>query len=464
MIVAEVPVSIACVRKMLTHTYTRPRSLKTGSSVDSYNPLVSSPDAPLEYWTNGTAFHIHVVPPPSSSWLTDPSSFSDSAAFPSTFLPTKMTASTTEATGTTSPDTNRTMSRKRLLQASNDGSTSNNKNMLVVRNSILAGSVAGIASTLLLFPADVIRTKLQASGVSSSGPHHLGMKRSTPWRVLKHTLQHGGIRALYTGLSLPLAAQAVYKSTVFCVNNITQEFLLDHKRLEQEKFGTSMHEEPVSLSYTDRFVCGFMGGAVNAAAFVTPVEFVRNQMIAQHSQRAAGEKLQHRQFQSSVDVIRYAFQQKPAGWRMLWRGIGWTVARDSIGCGCFFYSMKWTEDMLMAYLYSSSSLSTTTDYQLPRHPTFAVTMVSGGVAGLSFWVSSLPLDTIKTWIQSSPDWKVQISPSEALQRIYWESGAVAVAERLFRGWQVAYGRGIPSAAITISVYSMVYRYLQQHLT
>jgi hypothetical protein len=35
-----------------------------------------------------------------------------------------------------------------------------------------------------------------------------------------------------------------------------------------------------------------------------------------------------------------------------------------------------------------------------------------------------------------------------------------VVRQLFRGWQVAYGRGIPSAAITISVYSWVYDELQ----
>ena len=39
----------------------------------------------------------------------------------------------------------------------------------------------------------------------------------------------------------------------------------------------------------DRFWCGAVAGSVNAAFFVTPVEYVRNQLIAQHTELAAAQ-------------------------------------------------------------------------------------------------------------------------------------------------------------------------------
>jgi hypothetical protein len=119
----------------------------------------------------------------------------------------------------------------------------------------LAGSISGIASTVAMYPMDVIRTKMQSDG-------------GRPVSVLRQTIQHGGLRALYTGMTLPLAAQAIYKATVFSVNNISEKLILDFKTLENHKTGLIQDGK---LTYLDRFTCGFLGGAVNAYLFVTPV-------------------------------------------------------------------------------------------------------------------------------------------------------------------------------------------------
>jgi hypothetical protein len=67
----------------------------------------------------------------------------------------------------------------------------------VARNSLLAGSISGIASTVVMYPMDVIRTKMQRDG-------------GRPLSVLRQTIQHGGLRAIYTEMTIPLAAQAIY--------------------------------------------------------------------------------------------------------------------------------------------------------------------------------------------------------------------------------------------------------------
>jgi len=56
------------------------------------------------------------------------------------------------------------------------------------------------------------------------------------------------------------------------------------------------------------------------------------------------------------------------------------------GLWVLFYSMAWTQDVLTP---PGERVSLTTS------------MISGGVAGLAFWVAGLPLDTIKTWVQGA---------------------------------------------------------------
>lgn len=95
-------------------------------------------------------------------------------------------------------------------------------------------------------------------------------------------------------------------------------------------------------------------------------------------------------------------------------------------------------------------------------PSFATTLLAGALAGLSFWVVSLPMDTMKTWIQSGDLHSPAVNVSYELRQTYHQRGGglSAVARRLLRGWQVAYSRGMPSAALTIATYSTIYRALE----
>jgi solute carrier family 25 (mitochondrial carnitine/acylcarnitine transporter), member 20/29 len=315
-----------------------------------------------------------------------------------------------------------------------------NRDRNSVRISLIAGSCSGVLSTMVLYPMDVVRTKMQTGGGVAGGPI----------QVVRHTILHGGIQALYTGMALPLAAQAVYKGTVFSVNNVTQNLILDYRACGFRPRGTKAPSSSfglAQLTFADRFWCGFAGGAVNGALFVTPVELVRNQLIAQHSKLAANTAdsaatigtQSGTYFRGSWDFIRHTFRKRSA--LSLWRGIGWTVARDGVGCGCFFYSLARTQQLLTP---------------VGDSPSFPVKVLSGGVAGLAFWVVALPMDSIKTWVQSSDAEMAIVSVKETILKIYSESGPFGVVQSLLRGWQVAYGRGIPSAALTIVVYSFVY--------
>jgi hypothetical protein len=182
---------------------------------------------------------------------------------------------------------------------------------------------------------------------------------------------------------------------------------------------------------------------------------INYQLIAQDTKRASGQRgLAYAS--GSWEVVRYAVQQH--GLTGLWRGVGISTIRDGVGVAAFFSAKRTVE----GFLATNQSFSTA-DKESKRSSSFATTVLAGGMAGLSYWVASLPLDTIKTWIQSSDLGQSPPTVSASLRDAYYaaDGNLARVAQRLIRGWQVAYGRGIPSAAITITVYSAAYDALQE---
>ena len=103
-----------------------------------------------------------------------------------------------------------------------------------------------------------------------------------------------------------------------------------------------------------------------------------------------------------------------------YRGAHWSVCRDFVGCGAFFGTLR----------VSKASM--------PELPSYA----HGAFAGVSFWLFALPLDSIKTLVQTEKE--KQLVYDKIMKR----------PSLLLRGWQVAVCRGIPGAACTVYVYEL----------
>merc|ERR1719253_531408 len=95
----------------------------------------------------------------------------------------------------------------------NDGEGGDPPTAPSIGTTLLAGSCAGVLAQLLIYPFDVVRTRVQATG-ASVGACLRGALRpaSRGWRP--------SVSGLYVGLSFPLAAQAVYKANVLTANEL----------------------------------------------------------------------------------------------------------------------------------------------------------------------------------------------------------------------------------------------------
>jgi len=316
-------------------------------------------------------------------------------------------------------------------------------NNRVVMHSIIAGSIAGMASCTIFHPFDVVRTKMQTAPTSSS---------RGPIATMRHVFQFGGIRSLYTGYSLPLAAQAAYKSTVYTTNRLVKELLL-----------TQHSEDNKELTYSEYFVSGAASGFVNALIFVSPVEYVRAQLIEQHTRLAkvastAGNTpplvppitSSSTTTSGPIHVIRTTLHQN--GIVGLWRGTGVTVIRDSIGCGAFFVVYEFGQKFL-PILTGLSNYDDNTNHN--TNPLMIHTAGSAMMGGFGYWAISMPLDSLKTLVQTGNAKSAMGAVKVLVETDGWYHGI----RSLYRGWQVAFGRGSPSAAVSLLTYTTIFRYI-----
>mmetsp|Transcript_1221 Transcript_1221/g.2173 ORF Transcript_1221/g.2173 Transcript_1221/m.2173 type:complete len:359 (-) Transcript_1221:495-1571(-) len=325
------------------------RSTLRSDSCDAYNSLASRFPARIntaneEYWSNGFVTHFSTPSKPLASLesphICSSSTFSDDSS---------IMAASPEQSDTAAPSPK---SRE----------TSN-----VALKSILSGSIAGITSTVLFHPTDVLRTKVQSasfsaasstsSASSSSAAAVAAHKNMRPASVFMHTIRNGGCRALYTGMTPVIGAQAVYKATVFTTNNLSRRALIDFRTNERAKVGVFT---PYTPTLFDTWFCGATGGFINALLFVSPVEFVRNQQILQHSRvstaEGASSEAMRKKLKSPIDIITKTIKKRgPLG---LWRGTGVTVLRDSLGCGGFFVMYELGKRNLGPYLGGNGSTAT----------------------------------------------------------------------------------------------------------
>lgn len=259
---------------------------------------------------------------------------------------------------------------------------------------IRCGVIAGVTSQIVCHPMDTIRTRMQVDRYRSAR------------HCFRHTMRVDGVRGLYKGLSAPLVAQGVYKAVIFSVQHQSASFMSDRGMFAPDSTALSA-------------VSGGIAGAANAV-FVTPVEFVRNRLQANYSRDCRT---------SPMMVVKEAISKYGIG--SLFKGYLATVARDGPGVALYFSTFSTCRRLLSrAECNDTESL-----------------LFSSAFAGLAFWLWALPLDTAKTAIQASRN-DAQ-SPSTIVRRLYVREGGIA---RFFRGWQVAYTRGIPGATVTLVVY------------
>ncbi|KAI0000968.1 mitochondrial carrier domain-containing protein [Russula vinacea] len=287
------------------------------------------------------------------------------------------------------------------------------QNALETVNELIAGSFGGAAQVLVGQPLDTIKTRAQIAPK--------GMFKG-PMDILVQTMRKEGILALYKGMVSPLLGIAGVNSLLFAAYGTSKRII--------SPFG--------QLSLREIAAAGAMAGAANAI-LASPVEMFKVRMQGQYGN-------------PSDKRLRVVAREMWAEWgfrKGVMRGY-WVLYRYAL-------NMPVACDVKNRAAFEFSKRKFAKKYG-PDLPVWAL-LASGSTGGIAYWLSSYPLDVVKSRIQlrATPPrgTPVQYIASE-LKAVVAESGVAG----LFRGLTPCLIRSIPAAGSTFAAFELTREYLR----
>ncbi|KAF0852245.1 mitochondrial solute carrier family 25 (mitochondrial carnitine/acylcarnitine transporter) member 20/29 [Andalucia godoyi] len=221
----------------------------------------------------------------------------------------------------------------------------------------ITGTIAGISGGIAGYPLDTIRVRMQ---VASAADH--ATKHSSSFRSFKTIMasESASYKTFFRGAAAPAVGVVLQNALLF---GITANL--------QRCFSVRNDDPPSHAKYGAIFAAGTVSGAINCVV-ASPVDLIKIQMQV-HPERA---------FQNSWDCVRRIV--RTSGIRNgLLSGYWPTMIRDAHSYGFYFASYQMSMDLLQTTKLDSHISS----------------FISGGIAGMLCWITSYPMDIIKSRMQ-----------------------------------------------------------------
>lgn len=231
----------------------------------------------------------------------------------------------------------------------------------------IAGANAGVLGTVLGFPLDSLKVRMQIT--------HKSMLQSA-----KLIYSDGGVMNFYRGVASPLVALTILNTLNFSTYNHFSRMLIGG---------------PVKLTNNQfEWRVGLAAACVGplSSCISTPFELVKTQM--QLNSKNTGPSESHVQFKNSLHATTYI--SRTMGPLALFKGYGVNTVREMVFLGTYF----------TVYEHLKHRMHRT--QLLP--PSVSVAL-SGGMAGSIGWFISFPLDGIKAHIQGMSLFVKEAQPS-----------------------------------------------------
>jgi solute carrier family 25 carnitine/acylcarnitine transporter 20/29 len=238
----------------------------------------------------------------------------------------------------------------------------------------LGGLSAGIVGTIIGYPLDLVKTRMQTSGCGAS---------LTIVGVASSVVRREGILALYKGIAPPLISLSILNT----LNFSSYSFF---RHLYRAKHG-----------WDHRNAVAGMSGAPIGAMVSTVENLVKTQMQL--------DNISRKRFEGSWHCVRSLVQSH--GLSVLYTGHVINTFREITFLGCYFFTYEGLRHGLVSGAHVHAQLA------VP---------VAGGMAGALSWFVSFPLDCVRAGVQGHN--------LEDAQRVRaWRVFANLIRERGVRG-------------------------------
>ncbi|KAL7269096.1 mitochondrial ornithine carrier protein [Rhizina undulata] len=298
---------------------------------------------------------------------------------------------------------------------------------------ILFGSIAGMVGKVIEYPFDTVKVRLQ------SQPDDRPLRYRGPLDCFKQSLQQGGIRGLYRGISPPLVGAAAENSALFFSYNLAQKFA------RQTSYSDLSPE--TALPMNALVMCGAASGAF-ASFILTPIELVKCKMQVQAvgisgATTAASHALSSpARHAGPITLLGEIY--RVYGIRGLWHGQMGTFLRETGGSAAWFG----------AYEYASKSLR---EWRGRKDLAPGEMMMAGAAAGVSYNFVLFPADSVKSRMQTEAI-GIRGEKSKGFFTVAKGMYRAGGLSSLYRGCGITCLRSAPSSAIIFLVYESMKAY------
>jgi len=287
-----------------------------------------------------------------------------------------------------------------------------------VRN-FVAGCCSGVALVVVGHPFDTIKVRMQTEGV--------GGKFTGPLDALRATVRNEELLAVYKGVTPPLLMTGGINSLLFGFQGLAVR---------------AIAADPAAPLVQEVCLSAVLGGAA-ISTIVAPMEGIKARLQVQYSAKGAA-------YSGPVQCAR-AVVAKLGVSQGLYRG--WLPT-------CLCRMSNWA--YFGSYEFIARAVSARIDGEGAAQRSFATSVLSGGLAGVCYWLSCYPMDVVKNRMQAAPDVKPPqfAGTADAFRTIYRAEGV----RGFFVGFSPCALRAVPANAAAFTAFEWAMRALPEQLS
>ncbi|KAF2235131.1 mitochondrial carrier [Viridothelium virens] len=245
-----------------------------------------------------------------------------------------------------------------------------------------SASSASLLSTLIAYPLDSIKSRMQAYNFKTS------------WTCARHTYNTEGVHGFWRGTLAPLASVTLVRTVSFSIYQRAKYSIDEWMYLASGTSPLEIANTRGALPTLSTMTCfGISGAAAGAAVTAIACPFELTKLSAQFSVLMANNKgsmseptarpnhlPQHGTLKTAMNLVK---QRGPKG---LYHGFQLHLLRDTTGTAIYFMSYESCKQLLANARGNS-----------PTAP--GAVALAGGFCGIASWACIYPLDVAKTKYQ-----------------------------------------------------------------